>query len=102
MVSESFPVSRERFEDHITCYRDLLFELMAEGDNYGYRLHRLEEDIAFVRDAVSRADHLRYSEGELYDVMMEEATRYFSGQITAEKAAEYIQNRVQLYLDEQG
>lgn len=102
LISESFPVNQEEFEDYITCYRDLILELTAEGDDYSYLLHRLEEDIAFVREAVSRADHLRFSEGELYDVMMEETTRCFSGQITAKQAAEYIQNRVQLYLDEQG
>ena len=33
---------------------------------------------------------------------MDEATRYLKGEITAEKAVEYIQNRVQIYLDEQG
>ena len=35
-------------------------------------------------------------------VVEDEAFRYFSGEITAEKAAEYIQNRVSIYLAEQG
>ena len=34
--------------------------------------------------------------------MNEEAYRYFDGEITASQAAEYVQNRVSLYLAEQG
>jgi len=34
--------------------------------------------------------------------MNEEAYRYFDGDITASQAAEYVQNRVSLYLAEQG
>ncbi|MBR6764053.1 MAG: extracellular solute-binding protein, partial [Clostridia bacterium] len=101
LVMEWFPVNQAEFEDYITCYRNLLLQLMEEGDDYSYRLPQLEEDIAFTREAVSRADHLRCSEGELYDVMREEAGRYFAGQITASQAAKYTQNRISLYLAEQ-
>ena len=34
------------------------------------------------------------------DILMEESLNYYNGQCTAEAAAQYIQNRVQLYLDE--
>ena len=36
------------------------------------------------------------------DIIREEANRYFVGEVSDEKAAEYIQNRVSLYLAEQG
>ena len=49
------------------------------------------------------ADHYGGSSfQEITDVIREEALRYFSGEITAEKAAEYIQNRASIYLAEQG
>ena len=35
-------------------------------------------------------------------VMREEVKRYFAGEITAEKAAEYIQNRISIMLAEKG
>ena len=38
----------------------------------------------------------------VYDVMVEEAYRYLAGVITAKQAADYVQNRVSLYLAEQG
>lgn len=38
--------------------------------------------------------------GEVQNIMLEEAGRYFVGEISAEQAAEYIQNRVSLYLEE--
>ena len=50
------------------------------------------------------ADHYS-STGEnshVGQVVKEESLRYFAGEITAEKAAEYIQNRVSIYLAEQG
>ncbi|MBO4406468.1 MAG: hypothetical protein J5849_02100, partial [Clostridia bacterium] len=40
--------------------------------------------------------------GSVADIVKEEANRYFAGEVTAEKAAEYVQNRVSIYLAEQG
>ena len=52
-------------------------------------------------DFVSGADHLQY--GVLVEqIIEEELGAFFRGEITAEKAAEYIQNRVSIYLAEQG
>lgn len=52
---------------------------------------------------ISRANRfMPVYRNEMMDVIYDEAFRYFAGEITAEKAAAYIQNRVQLYLDEQG
>jgi len=48
-------------------------------------------------------DHVSYStENVIFEVMYEEASRYFTGQITASQAAEYTQNRISIYLAEQG
>ena len=56
----------------------------------------------FLETALREADRFSYPINAVAEVILDEARRYFAGQITAEKAAEYIQNRVQLYLDEQG
>jgi hypothetical protein len=39
---------------------------------------------------------------DVADIVEDEALRFFRGEITAEKAAEYIQKRVSIYLAEQG
>ena len=53
-------------------------------------------------DTLSTADHYMFCNEDILFVVEDEAFRYFSGEITAEKAAEYIQNRVSIYLAEQG
>ena len=55
-----------------------------------------------LEEWIRKADEYSYWDNELLDVLTEEANRYFAGEITAEKAAEYIQNRVSIYLAEQG
>ncbi|MBR6763557.1 MAG: hypothetical protein IKM13_07390 [Clostridia bacterium] len=50
---------------------------------------------------IRQADHFRYFRNVVYDVMHEEATRYFNGDITLDQAADYIQNRVSIFLAEQ-
>ncbi|MBE6999136.1 MAG: hypothetical protein E7428_03005 [Ruminococcaceae bacterium] len=52
-------------------------------------------------DYIEKADHLRYYDSELHRVIRNEAQSYFSGSITAEQAADYVQNRISLYLAEQ-
>ena len=51
---------------------------------------------------IKNADHLQYTHNEIFAVLQEEAASYFAGQITAKQAADYVQNRVSLYLAEQG
>ena len=56
-----------------------------------------------LREYLCGADHYAVgSTTEIAKVVKEEALRFFAGEITAEKAAEYIQNRVSIYLAEQG
>ena len=56
-----------------------------------------------VMGIIRMADHFGGNyQGEINEIVEEEAFRYFAGEITAEKAAEYIQNRESIYLAEQG
>ena len=56
-----------------------------------------------IEEKILSADHWAVrSNSEYRKVMNEEVSRYFAGEITAEKAAEYIQNRISLMLAEKG
>ena len=73
----------------------------------GYEAEDREQAIAQYQDSwheiFYRADHF-FCGGvdEISDIIREEALRYFAGDITAEQAAAYVQNRVSIYLAEQG
>ena len=65
--------------------------------------HSASEERQELIDYLHAADH--YAVGsvtEIAKIVKEEAKRFFADEITSEKAAEYIQNRVSLYLAEQG
>ncbi len=63
---------------------------------------RGEYQLQLAEEWIEKADEFTYWYDELLDILIEESNRYFRGEITAEKAAEYIQNRVSIYLAEQG
>jgi len=50
---------------------------------------------------LSRIDCVDYCDNELYDLALREATPFFEGGISAEKAAENMQSKVSIYLSEQ-
>lgn len=56
-----------------------------------------QEYLELMNHCVSRSDRT----DPIVDIIMEEADSYFTGSKDAEAAAQIIQNRVQLYLDEQ-
>ncbi len=104
VYTNGFPVNKAECEAYLQCYLDLMKELSEGegGEEFQYRIPLLEEELALTREAIDKADHIYYCRGEIFDVISEEAARCFAGEITAEKAAEYIENRIQIYLDEQG
>ena len=51
---------------------------------------------------IGKADQFIYFNKELNEILNSEANRYFAGEITAKQAADYVQNRVSIYLAEQG
>ena len=62
----------------------------------------IDQQVSITWELLEGADHFHYAKNKLSDVMMEEAMRYFAGEITATQAAEYVQNRISIYLAEQG
>ena len=77
----------------------------SEGNANMYSVYSEDElraRCAEGKTILASADHFINVDAPIAEIVKEEGTRYLAGEITAEKAAEYIQNRVQLYLDEQG
>ncbi|MCQ2445683.1 MAG: hypothetical protein MJ141_02195 [Clostridia bacterium] len=84
------------------CERYLSRNLAWDGPDKETRLpleQRMYEDTWKI---IREADHFANRYTVLFDVMVEEAYRYIAGTITAKQAADYVQNRVSLYLAEQG
>ena len=53
-----------------------------------------------LKDYVLSVDKLYYYDAAIVDIICEEAAPFFAGQKTAEQAAEIIQSRVQIYVNE--
>ena len=80
-------------------------EEMEEGIKivYGIKNRKCgQEQYDLTWECIRRGDHFQYFRNEVFDVMYEEAGRFFSGSITAKQAADYVQNRISIYLAEQG
>lgn len=81
----------------------------VEQDNV---IYRGDEEIKIPNMPQSYADEVEayidgirvrnYYDDQIYNILTEESSMYFSGDQTAEKAAEMIQSRASLYLSEQG
>ena len=70
----------------------------AQLEYFGRALTQEETDA--ILELIETTDTLFQYDGTVMDILMEESLNYYNGQCTAEAAAQYIQNRVQLYLDE--
>ncbi|MBQ2750562.1 MAG: hypothetical protein IJF34_12330 [Clostridia bacterium] len=116
----TFSINREETDQglrqHIGEYIDVQAKLDAMDDErkkstYGvnntyltFQMHNArcgEEQYDVTWDYIHNADHFRYSNNEIFKVMKAEAANYFGGLCTAKQAAEYVQNRISLYLAEQ-
>lgn len=60
-----------------------------------------EEDVAQLRKMIEEATMIRRGDSPLITIIQEEAAYYFSGDKTLEQVIDIIQNRIQLYVDEQ-
>lgn len=88
-----FPVRKDAFEAYLTRPYHAVYNMADD--------HTSEETLAMLREAVG---HLRMeppmANGEIATIIDEEQQAYFAGDKTVEQCVEIIQNRVQLYLDE--
>jgi len=112
-LRDGFSINRDETDRFLLRYIDGEVELSADpelpADVQEYvlneqRLHNSrcgQEQYEKTWELIREGDHFQYFRNDIFDVMYEEAGRYFSGSITAEQAAEYVQNRISLYLAEQ-
>jgi len=109
LQTELYPLSVNRDETDRFLARNIDGEIEITEDLEGVR-DMLEdfnrgcgqEQYDKTWEVIIRGDHFQYFRNEVYDVMYEEAGRFFSGSSTAKQAADYVQNRISLYLAEQG
>lgn len=59
-----------------------------------------QKEIDEIRDFIYSIEKRTYNDGNVHQIVTEEANSFFAGDKSAKEAAEIIQNRVQLYLDE--
>ena len=100
-LTEEMFVNAAGMPVRIDSFRKLAEEKAAEASAYYPRIdwEKAAEDGLTLYQS---ADHYEGLGSEISKIVQEEGLRYLHGEITAEKAAEYIQNRVSIYLAEQG
>lgn len=78
-----------------------LFDEMLEANVGDYPNQISIEEAAELRELVERADKLAIYDDSAMDIILEEAGAYFAGAQSAWQAAEYVQNRLSIYVAEQ-
>ena len=94
IIDEATTAQMESGREMITTswgYDDLQVEIFAS---------RNKEFVDVFYDLIQRADGLRDYDTQIVTIIQEEADSFFSGQKSAAEAAEIIQSRVQLYVNE--
>lgn len=61
-----------------------------------------DEELKQLRSLIENAEPADLRTPGIYEILQEEAKTFFSGQKTAKEAAEVMQNRVSLYIRENG
>ena len=80
--------------------KDFEEQYMYYAEDPRYQDHSKDEYRDMALAVISRADRYLYGPRSVLEIVLEEADVYFSGNCSAEHAAELIQNRVEIYLQE--
>ena len=107
------PVRKEAFDKAIekSLIPDTYTDENGKKQEYPHTIYRGEEEInvpAFtkadtdrIKSYIENIKESSYYDEKIYNIVNEEAQKYFSGDQTAEKTAEMIQSRASLYISEQ-
>ena len=100
-MSKGFPVRKDTFEQGIVnAMADAPDGTWLHGD-VKFKVEPLSEaDAEYFRQLVYGVTRSNFIDYQMFNIIMEEAGAYFSGDKTVDEVAEIIQNRVQLYVDE--
>lgn len=95
------PVNMGAIDDYFNACRNSVpdFWLTIEGINVEVK-NLTDEDGENLRRMVSQAHSYNWRSYEVMGMVYEELSPYFAGDVSAEEAARKLNNRVQLYLDE--
>ncbi|MCL2052812.1 MAG: extracellular solute-binding protein [Lachnospiraceae bacterium] len=85
------PVSESQNYVSTWGYDDLMIEIL-QSRNIDFKDQFL--------DLISRADGLRFYDEQMYNIINEETESFFAGAKTAMEVAQIIQNRIQVYVNE--
>lgn len=101
IMKYGFPIRKDVFERLIeTAMAEKPEAVWTHGDTQ-FELEPLsEEDAEYFRKLVYGVTRNNFIDYQMYQIIMEEAGAYFSGQKTVDEVADVIQNRVQLYVNE--
>lgn len=95
-LSGGFPASAQALDAMID-------DAVANGVHYYEYEYELDKaDAAKLRGLISETQTAQDAYPAVLNIMAEDAAQFFAGQITAEQAAAYTQNRVSTWLAEQG
>ncbi len=100
--SSGFPVKKSALEFAAEDAKKGLYLSYWEGYSDAYTPNTDDDNQRIIDLINGAACRVETSENFVYNIIREEAEMYFSGQRPAEETAEIIQNRVQLYLNENG
>lgn len=96
-ISSGLPVSR----DMADSYKDWELKTNEEGKSHYYPTMEGTKEMADeLKNYAERARYLPLKTEEIMSIIIEEADMFFSGDKTLDAVCDLIQNRVQLYLDE--
>lgn len=102
LSAENQPDASSAFPSNAAALDAALLEMQETGlDFYGTVYRLTEEDVQKFRELLDGTTTVQDAMPAVKSIMDEEASQYFSGQISAQQAAERTQNRVSLYLSEQ-
>lgn len=97
-----FPVNRAALDVIVEKKKeeDKSLYVSDEDGNFHKKEPIDEEQIKQFYYIVENAHPANVKASALYDILDEELTPYFAGDVSAKEAAEHLQNRVQLYMNE--
>ena len=61
-----------------------------------------KEEVESCKEFILNIDSPVQYDNKVYEIVEEEAQSYFEGKQTAQEAADMMQNRIQIYISEQG
>lgn len=93
---EGLPVMKKVFEEQLTQATEKPYRVDAETTLEPFSQKEINE----IRDFIYSLEKRTYNDANVLQIVTEEAYSFFAGAKSAKEAAEIIQNRVQLYLDE--